>query len=533
MSEDKKIIQIATDVLVIGGGTAGVAAAKEIAGQGYKVILTSKEDKVAPEGKDANTAQLIKDVEADSAIQVNTNTVVSKVAGVPGDFTVALQTGDTVTENKVGAIVLATGLATQVLADTYGLELGGKVVSQSQMEVDLAQGKVPAGKTIAFLVGFGQEGNPLVMERVLDSINNLTQLDDTDVYVFVGDIKLAADGLDRLYTQARQEGVIYFKTKEAPAVRVNGDAISIEAMDPVLRRQVEVTPDLVVVEEAILADPENAALAPPLEIEADPNGFLQPDNVHFFPVQSTRKGIFVAGASRDLQSIEAGLQDAANVALEVKKFLGEGALEIPSNTAFVDVDKCTVCLTCYRCCPHGAIYWDSRAIISDAACQGCGVCASECPNDAIQLADFQDSTIADEIDAGQKKSGKAPWIVAFCCKNSGLEAMKMAQTFGMRVPKGLQAIEVPCAGKIDIDYIMDAFVQGAEGVMVLACHNGNCKSEHGNKYAFWRVDEVKRMLAEVGLPEDRLVCTTLANNMGRKFSEISVAMERSINKAGS
>ncbi len=519
MNADKKIIQIATDVLVIGGGTVGVAAANEVAAQGYKVVLTSKEGTVAPE--------------VNANIETMANTVVAKVAGVPGDFSVCLKTGNDVVERKVGAIVVATGLTTKVLNDAYGLELGPNVISQSELEATLAQGTLAAGRTVAFMVGFGQEGNPLVMERVLDSLTALNAVADTDVYVFVGDIKLAADGLDRLYAQARQEGVIYFKTKETPKVVMDGNAMSITVLDPVLRRDVEVTPDLVVVEEGIVADEDNAALAVPLEIEVDQNGFFQPDNVHFFPVKSTRQGIFVAGAARDLLSEAAGLQDAGNVALEVKKFLGDGSLEIPSNTACVDVDKCAVCLTCYRCCPHGAIYWDSRAIISEAACQGCGICASECPNDAIQLGDYQDDAMTQAIEDGQGTGGKSPWIVAFCCKNSGLEAMNMAKTFGYRIPKGLQAIEVPCAGKIDIEYIMDAFVQGADGVMLLTCHNGNCKSDKGMQYAEWRTDEVKRMLAEVGLPEDRLVCASLANNMGRNFSEISVAMERSIRKASS
>ena len=532
MNADKKIIQIATDVLVIGGGTAGVAAANEVAGKGYKVVLTSKEDKVAQETKNGVIADMVAKAEANADIEIMKNTVAAKVLGVPGNFAVTLKTGDAAVERTFGAIVVATGLTTQVLNDAYGLELGPKVVSQSQLEAMLAEGKLESGKTVAFLVGFGQDGNPLVMERVLDSLTALTKVADTDAYVFVGDIKLAADGLDALYAQARQEGVIYFKTKETPKI-TTGDAMSISILDPVLRQQVEVQPDLIVVEEAILADEDNAALAAPLEIEADKNGFLQPDNVHYFPVKSTRLGIFVAGAARDLMSVEQGIQDAGNVALEVKKFLGDGNLEVPSNTAFVDVDKCTVCLTCYRCCPHGAIYWDSRAIIAEAACQGCGICASECPNDAIQLGDYADEAMAAAIKGGQGASGKSPWIVAFCCKNSGLEALEMAKTFGYRIPAGLQAIEVPCAGKIDMDYVMDAFVQGADGVMLLTCHNGNCKSDKGALYASWRAEEIKKMLASVGLPEDRLICASLANNMGRKFSEISVELERSIKKAGS
>lgn len=532
MSQEMKTIPICTDVLVIGGGSAGAAAADKVAEQGYNVILTSKDDAIAPAGRDAVVADLIAKAEANDKVEILCNTVLAKAMGAPGDFTVTLKTGDKTDERKVGAIVVANGFSTDCLSDFYGVELGDKIISQSDLENSIASGNIEKGKVVAFVVGFGQEGNPLVMERVLSSIAALNKIDDTEVFVFAGDMKLAADGLDRLYAQARQEGVLYFKTSEAPSISVDGGAITMTANDPVLRKDVELSPDLLVVEEAMAADADNAALAGPLEIKVDGAGFLQPENVHFFPVKSTRKGIFVAGAARDILSVEAGLQDAANVALEVRKFLGDGQIETPASTAFVDVNKCTVCLTCYRCCPHGAIYWDSRAIISEIACQGCGMCASECPNDAIQVGMYEDDVMAQAVQdgAGQKKD---PWIVAFCCKNSGIEAMKMAQKFGMRIPKGLQTIEVPCAGKIDVDYIMDAFVQGADGVMVLTCHDGNCKSDKGPQYASWRVEDAKRMLAEVGLPEDRLVCASVANNMGRKFSEIAVELQRAIRKADS
>jgi heterodisulfide reductase subunit A-like polyferredoxin len=51
---------------------------------------------------------------------------------------------------------------------------------------------------------------------------------------------------------------------------------------------------------------------------------------------------------------------------------------------------CARRLTCYWLCPHGAITWDNRAVINELACQGCGICASQCPNDAIQVRNCTD-----------------------------------------------------------------------------------------------------------------------------------------------
>ena len=76
---------------------------------------------------------------------------------------------------------------------------------------------------------------------------------------------------------------------------------------------------------------------------------------------------------------------------------------------------------------------------------------------------------------------------------------------------------MPCAGKIDIDYILKAFTYGADGVLVLACHQDNCKSQEGNLHAQWRVERAREMLAEAGVDPRRLVFKTLAANTPQDF----------------
>lgn len=148
---------------------------------------------------------------------------------------------------------------------------------------------------------------------------------------------------------------------------------------------------------------------------------------------------------------------------------------------------------------------------------------------AIQIGGYNDFFISDEIKAKTEAAAK-PNIIAFCCENSAYEAGFMAESFKMKMPKGLNIIKVPCAGKIDLDFIMSSFAQGADGVLVMTCHNGNCKSEKGNIFAGWRVAEAQSKLDVIGLEKERLAFVTLASNMGKDFCRIVNEMEETIKK---
>ena len=131
------------------------------------------------------------------------------------------------------------------------------------------------------------------------------------------------------------------------------------------------------------------------------------------------------------------------------------------------------------------------------------------------MISYTDDEISGKIQKALEKTPEA--IIAFCCENSSAEAAAAAARFGMPLPEKLEIINVPCAGKVDIQYILSAFVGGAGGVLVAACHNGNCKSEFGSNYAKWRINEAARMLDETGIDKSRLAFVTMAANMANDF----------------
>lgn len=534
---EMEYVTIAKDVLVVGGGLAGTKTASKIADLGYPVTLVAEGAKagVAAEttpmpGMTAEELEQLSAFESSDKVDVMLDTQLNAACGVGGDFIVQLQNGSQTQEKTVGAIVVAPSLACTPLNAELGVSLASNVITQSQMEEALEKGgDAFAGKTIAFTAGLAQNGNPLVLERALKSVLKAKETGDCTVFLFADDLKVAGDGLERMSLEVRDKGVIYVKLSEVPAISQSGESLTINYRDPVLRREIELTPDILVVEEALGAGEGNAQLAKALGIDVGSLGFLQTDNVHRYPVDTNREGIFVVGGGRTAKSVKLSLIDAENAALKVHELLGEGQVEVPSGKAVLDTGKCTFCLTCFRCCPHGAIYWEAenKPVISAVACQACGICASECPMDAIQIGGYSDTELKER--AAIKDDAK---ILAFCCKNSAVEAGKMAEEFKMDLPEGLQLVEVPCAGKVDTDYLMNAFAEGADGVMVIACHNGNCKSEKGSLYAGWRANHVGQMLEEIGLEKERICYTTLAANMGADFAKAVNDMAAKIKAMG-
>jgi quinone-modifying oxidoreductase, subunit QmoB len=539
-------IELATDVLVLGAGLTGLKAAVEIAAQGYKVLLAEEtadmglSREIRPLAgysaeEQSQLEALLEVAEKHALIEVLGDTAFNGAAGIPGDFRIWFYQADELLERKVGAIVVASELCLEPLAEGYGLSLGEGVISQSQLEDMLADTPdALKGKTVAFGVGFAQTGNPLTMERVFRSAIALEEIDACTAYIFAGDLKVAANGLERVYLEGRDKGAIYVKLDTAPEFKAENGACRVTYFDQVIRQQVELSPDLIVVEEAIQAEALNADLAELLQIDVGPAGFLQTENVHRYPVGSNREGIYVIGGTRAPQGLDLAFVDAQAVALAVKALLGDGSLDAPEGKAVVDSGKCTFCLTCYRCCPHGAIYWDAdnKPIVSAVACQACGICASECPMDAIQVGEFADAVMQEQIKTAVTAPADAPKIVAFCCQNSAVEAGEMAAQFKMTLPQGLKVVQVPCAGKVDIDYILSAFAEGADGVVVMACHTNNCKSERGNTYASWRVADAQSKLTVVGLAPERLAFATLAANMGSDFATIVNTMEKTLKEMG-
>jgi len=125
-----------------------------------------------------------------------------------------------------------------------------------------------------------------------------------------------------------------------------------------------------------------------------------------------------------------------------------------------------------------------------------------------------------------------PKIVAFCCDQSGYPAADMAGALKQKLPKNVEIVRVPCAGRIETIYLLKALEKGADGVLVFACYEENCQFLIGNLRARGRLSYAHRMLEKIGLEKERLEICHLATNSGVKLAETLRRKTEQLRKLG-
>ncbi|MDI6735364.1 MAG: hydrogenase iron-sulfur subunit [bacterium] len=125
-----------------------------------------------------------------------------------------------------------------------------------------------------------------------------------------------------------------------------------------------------------------------------------------------------------------------------------------------------------------------------------------------------------------------PEIVAFCCHYCAYGAADLAGSMRLNYPANVKIVKLPCTGKVDILYLLKAFEDGADGVYVAGCLEGNCHFTDGNIKAKRRVARAKKLLDEIGLDGTRLEMYNMSASMGPRFAEVAREMTEKIKALG-
>jgi len=97
-----------------------------------------------------------------------------------------------------------------------------------------------------------------------------------------------------------------------------------------------------------------------------------------------------------------------------------------------------------------------------------------------------------------------PMVVGFVCNWCSFRAADMAGTARMKYPANIRLIRTMCSGRVDPTFILKAFASGADGVIVMGCHLGDCHYVEQNYKTMRRIHLLRRTLAQLGIEPERL-----------------------------
>ncbi len=113
-----------------------------------------------------------------------------------------------------------------------------------------------------------------------------------------------------------------------------------------------------------------------------------------------------------------------------------------------------------------------------------------------------------------------PRILGFLCNWCSYAGADLAGVSRFQYPPTIRIVRVMCSGRIDPSFVLKAFSRGADGVMVLGCHPGDCHYATGNYYARNRVQALRWLLELAGLNPGRLVLDWVSAGEGERFATL-------------
>jgi F420-non-reducing hydrogenase iron-sulfur subunit len=125
-----------------------------------------------------------------------------------------------------------------------------------------------------------------------------------------------------------------------------------------------------------------------------------------------------------------------------------------------------------------------------------------------------------------------PKIVSFLCNWCSYAGADLAGTSRIAYPQNIRIIRVPCSGRVDPLFVVKAFLDGADGVMVLGCHPGDCHYQEGNYIAQRRYSVMHRLLEFTGVESDRLFVDWVSASEGKRFAEVVTAFTERVRNLG-
>ena len=420
---EKPLISVTPVGLVIGGGVSGMTAALELAKQGFQVHLVEKEKEL---GGHMRTIQyllekednpknrldaLVKAVMENDKIYVYTCAEVVDVYGFVGNFKSKIkQQNGKEKEIDHGVVIVATG-AVEYEPTEYLYGKDTRVTTQHELEQKIVKGEFKAKNVVMIqCVGARNEERPncsrICCGQAVKNALKIKEISpDTEVYVLYKDLR-AYGFKEDYYRDAAMKGVLFvnYDDDRKPRVTNENGKLKVAFWEPVIKEEVEIEPDVLVLSAATIPNPGNKHLAEMLKVPLTKDGSFLEAHMKLRPVDFATEGVFLCGMAHSPKYVDESIAQACAAAARATTILSRDKLEMEGIVANVNEDLCSGCRVCEYLCPYGAVEMKDKegkpiAHMIEALCKGCGVCATACPTKAITMGHFTTEEILAQVKA--------------------------------------------------------------------------------------------------------------------------------------
>jgi heterodisulfide reductase subunit A len=444
---------------------------------------------------------------------------------------------------KVGAIVIATGydqIDPKIIGE-YSYGLHPDVMTNLEFERIMhlgfrrpSDGKTP--KKVAFILCVGSRG---LQDRATDycckigcmvaikqSLMFINAVPGSEAWIFYQDIRAHGRGYEEFYSRTREKGVKFVRGLAAKVLPTKNGLI-VKAEDTILAEPVEECFDLVVLSTAMIPRTDNEKLSEIFGLQRAPDGFLLEKHYKLDPVDSARKGIYICGCALGPKDIRESVEQAMATGSRVTTFIGKGEFATSPEIPKIDRKKCNLCGECIDICPTYAITEkDSQIVVTPVSCINCGACVSACPRDAIDLMNFSERQLIEQIRGISLGKLKVPKIIVFLERRTAYASLDLTGTRRIKYPSNIRPILVPSCMRINVKHLLTAFAYGSDGVIFVEGDD----SPFAGELLWNHVTKLKKELRTYNIKPLRLqsMITTIPQyeKLAKLFKMISARIER-------
>jgi quinone-modifying oxidoreductase subunit QmoB len=532
---------LSSDILVVGGGIAGLNSALEGARAGYRIHLVERSDhlggyagrihKMLPDAdspaglREPDLGKLIKEIVEHPGVEIYLNSSIQSISGEPGNFMVSLES-DGLSELRVGAVVTATGWKpynTEKLAYLgYG---SGRVKSLEEFELFVQDEKLPDRVLFILCAGSRDEDHLAYCSSYCCSAALKQALyvreknPDAEVYIVYRDIRTTGFQ-EEFYKMVQADDAIFMTKGRIESVSDRGDAVQVVLSESLLDEHVSLSAQMVVLASGMVPNTTSDLQLqyrlgkglPELEYDFSDSHFI------CFPYETRRTGIFAAGTVRAPMDMDMSREDGAGAMMKAIQSVesvkrGEAVHPRAGDMSWPELymDRCTDCKRCTEECPFGSYDETEKGtpLPNPARCRRCGICLGSCPERVIGFADFNINSVSAMIKAVEvpDEFEEKPRILAFVCENDAYPALDTAGVKRLQISPFVRIIPIRCLGSINKVWISDALSHGYDGILQIGCKPGDdyqCHFIHGSELTEQRGENLQETLETMMLEPERI-----------------------------